>query len=250
MERARSRRINPDAVAEIEPPPGEEEVVRPRSRRNQAQSDELDEETGDEEAEGQDSVVVPFARGRKAIKESRPTQDGGNYFKWADNGEVQVVKFLDTEPWSYNQHWVTRSGKQSFPCIGKNCPLCAIGSKVTQKIVYSLLNLSEDNPVVQTLEVTQSVDDILSAFDTDKKTGPLPKMWYALSRTKKPRSSGFGNYNYHVLPIKDRDLEEDYDISLDDAEDALDTAEAPDPVKVLGKVDRKMLQGIADETLA
>jgi hypothetical protein len=45
------------------------------------------------------------------------------------------------------------------------------------------------------------------------------------------------------------DLDEDYDIDLDEAEAALEGAEGPDPSKVLGKVTKLMLQDIADELM-
>lgn len=247
----RKRRIDPDTFDEETAPfetEAKEEPAPPARRSRRAQREEpVAEETGDEEQDGEETII-PISRGRKAIKENRPSVDSG-YFKWNDDGESVVVKFLDVEPWSYNQHWVTRAGKQSFPCIGKDCPLCEIGAKITQKVVYTLLNLSLDEPAVQTLEVTPTLDDTLSAYDADKKTGPLPRLYWALSRTKLAKSNSFAKYNYNFLPIKERDLGEDYGIDLDTAEDALEEAEAPDPATVLGKTTRRMLQEIADESM-
>ena len=67
---------------------------------------------------------------------------------------------------------------------------------------------------------------------------------------KKQRSTGFGNYNYSILPVKERDLAEDWGLDIDDIDDVLSKAEVPDPEKVLGKVTRRMLQEIADEAYA
>lgn len=224
----------------------DDEEERPARRRRRDE----DEETGDEEDD--ESAVIPVHRGRKAIKDNRPTSERGDaFFKWDDDGEPQVVKFLDTEPWSYNQHWVKRDGKQSFPCMGTNCPLCDIGVKVNQKVVYTLVNLShKGGPKVQTLEVTITLDETLMGYDEDKKTGPLDRLFWALSRNKRSKSSGGrAKYNYVFTPIKERDLEEDWEIVYADVEDAVLDAEVPSTQDVLGDWTRKGLQKIADEVM-
>ena len=159
------------------------------------------------------------------------------------------MKFLEEEPWSYEQHWVSRKGKRSFPCIGKDCPLCEIGSKTATKMVYTVVNLTMDGAPVQTLEVTATNYDTLRAFNKDKKTGPLTRLFWVLSRTKKTKSSGFGTYNYSFLPVKERDLDEDYGIDPDIADTAVAGAKIPPPSKVLGKVTRRSLEDIADEAM-
>lgn len=232
---------------EEEAPPVKRRAKKKKARRTE--EDEYDEETGDEEADGEDTVDVPISRGRKQIKKNRPKGEGGEmFFRWDE--EPQVVKFLEDEPWSYDQHWVQRKGKQSFPCLGSKCPLCAIGVKVSQKVVYSMLNLSKEEPKVQVLEVGVQLDDTLAAHDADKKTGPLDRLYWALSRTERSGASrGGAKYNYVITPVKARDLEEDWDIDVDRADAALDKAEAPEPQTVTGKWTRTMLQDIADEVM-
>jgi hypothetical protein len=220
----------------------EDEEPAPR-RRRRAQPEAADEDEDDDD----EGSVIPISRGRKEIKRNRPVGEGGDaFFRWDD--EPQVVKFLTNEPWGYNQHWVTRDGKQSFPCIGRRCPLCEIGVKASQKVVYSIVNLSRDG-VTQTLEVGVTLEDTLATYDADKKTGPLDRLYWALSRSEGRRSSGRSRYNYVFTPIKERDLEEDYGIDLDEAEDAVDKAEIPSPKQVLGDWNEEALSEIADEIL-
>ena len=224
-----------------------QEPATPAQRGRRAES--VDDEPSGEE------TTVPYAVGRKEIKQSRPKSEAAAmYFRWADDGDQQVVKFFDADPWGYNQHWVTREGKQSFPCIarpGTRCPLCEVGIKASQRIVYSLINLSHpDGPTSQILEVGPQLDETLIAYDDDRKTGPLSRLWWALSRTKGARSAGGqGKYNYMFTPIKDRDLEDDWGISFDTADQASKKLKALSPADVLGKVDRKMLQEVADEVM-
>lgn len=244
---SRPRRFEPDAEATEAPwaedtlPEAEEEE---RPRRRKARNEDSDDD--------EDLVTVPFVRGRSAIKAQQSSESGANqYFRWGDNGDVVVVKFVDEEPLAYRQHWVTRAGKQSFPCVGKNCPLCEVGSKTTQKVVYALINISaKEGPLAQALEVSPSLADTLAAYDADTRNGPLSKRWYALSRTVKARAGGFGKYDYHIIPVKDRDLEEDYGIVLDDAEEAVDSVDPIDVEALLGRISRSTLQEVADELMS
>lgn len=243
----RSRRVaDEDDEDDDEPAP-----VKRKSRRARPEPEDVDEETGDEDSD-EEAAVIPISRGREQIKKNRPVGEGGMaFFKWDE--EPQLVKFLSNEPWAYDQHWVTRDGKQSFPCMGKGCPLCAIGVKVSQKVVYPILNLTPpkgEDPIVQTVEIGVTLEETLIAYDADKKTGPLDRLWWSMSRTEGARSRGSRKkYNYVFTPVKDRDLEEDWEIDLDEAEDAVDAAEIPDPDTVLGKWTRKALQEIADEAM-
>ena len=250
----RRRRRQDDEDDEIEEPrprrrsraaDDEDDEDRPRRRRTRAKDDD---DYDDEKDDDEDALVIPIHRGRKEISKNRPVGEGGDsFFRWTD--EEQVVKFLDTEPWSYDQHFVKRQGKQSFPCAGEGCPLCEIGVKVSQKVVYTLINLShKGGPKVQTLEVGVTLDDTLAKYHEDKRTGPLHRLYWALSRTERS-GGGFGKYNYIITPIKERDLEEDWEIDLDVAEKAVDEAEVPEPMDVTGKWTRGALQEIADEAM-
>ena len=270
---ARSRRIDPDeAVVEEKPPfheveDDEDEAPKPRRRRAPAKEEAEEtpkprrratsrakEEDSDEEPDGEESVV-PIFRGKDAAKANRPNDVGGLFFKWKDDGESSVVKFIadddDNLFWAYNQHWVTRSGKQSFPCIGKDCPLCEIGAKMHQKIVYTVLNLThDDGPTLQALEVTPTVSDDLESLDSGK-SGPLTRLSWEVSRPKKSNPTGYAKYNYQFVPVKDRDLGDDYGIDLDVVDAALEKIETlPSPTEVLGKVNRRVLQEIADEAMS
>lgn len=221
-----------------------------RRARDEDEDDEDDDEDSDDEAS-----VIPISRGRKEAQKNRPVSEGSlAYFRWPKD-EDQLIKFLADEPWAYDSHWVKRDGKQSFPCLGKGCPLCHIGVKVSQKNVYPVLNLTppkgaDEDFIVQTLEVGITLEETLAKYDSDPKVGPLSRLWWSVSRSEGARSTGGRKkYNYSFIPVKDRDLDEDWDIDLDEAEAAVDAAKIPTTKEVLGDWNRAKLQEIADEVM-
>jgi hypothetical protein len=251
-EEAKPVRRRPAPVEDVDDDEDDEDekpVSRRKARAVKDDDDEYEDETGDEDSDDE-PMVIPISRGRKEIKKNRPVSEASAaYFRFEE--EAQLVKFLTDEPWSYDQHWVKRDGKSSFPCMGKGCPLCHIGVKVSQKIVYPILNLTPikgDDFIVQSMEVGPQNDEAFADFDKDPKTGPLTRLWWSMSRTEKT-SGGRKKYNYSFIPVKDRDLDEDWEIDLDEAEDAVAAAEIPSPKEVLGDWNRAKLQEIADEAM-
>lgn len=252
-------RINPKSFRNDEEEDAGTPPWRSRSRREEKESDAPPKtrkrtvSESDVEGDEEEDAVIPMVSGADSIRNMTPSDSGlstGIYFRWPEEGTSTVVKFLDIEPTAYMQHWVTRSGRQSFPCIGKDCPLCEIGSKATQKVAYLLLNVSMETPMVQMLEVSRTLFTTLDGYDADRKTGPLPKLFWALSRTKSGQTSGFTKYNYSFIPIKERDLDEDWDIDFRIVEDAVENAEIPDINKLIGEgISRSFLRDIAEEAL-
>ena len=233
--------MDDDDDVEDDEPEAEEETPAPRkSRRALKKADDLDEE-GDEESAFDDSLI---SQGWKEAKKNRPKGDWTNDFIFTE--DPRIVKFLTAEPWTYGQHWVQREGKKGFPCRGKGCPLCKVGIKVSQKYVFSVVDLGEDGaePTVVNLQVGVKLADQLEAFNDDPKVGPLTKFYWAMSRAGKGLKT-----TYTVLPVKDRDLEEDWEFDLDAIEDFLDTAEAPTPEKAITWYSAERLKEIADEAM-
>lgn len=142
-----------------------------------------------------------------AMKATESDKRYTNEFKFTD--ETQLVKFLTNEPFAvYSQHWIERQGKRSFNCLSedvKGCPLCDIGDIPRAKVAFSVLNLSAEEPIVEMLITSPTLTRQLAGHDKDPKTGPLDRIFWALSR------SGTGKKTvYNVFPVKARDLSEDY----------------------------------------
>lgn len=173
------------------------------------------EETADEsvfEEDDEDTVAErssSLQSGWKAALDASKS-DGKrftNEFRFTD--DAQLVKFLSSEPFAvYEQHWIERKGKCSFVCLSKDprgCPLCEKGDETRAKVAFSVLNLSAEEATVEMLVASPTLTKQLAGLDGDPKTGPLDRLYWALTKT------GSGKQvSYTCLPVKPRDLDEDW----------------------------------------
>ena len=151
------------------------------------------------------SIQTGWGAAKKAVAKS--TKSFATDFKFDE--DVQLVKFISDEPIVFMQHWVNRPGKKSFISIGEGDPLVEVGSIPSQKFAFTVLNLSDEEPQVQLMIVGVRLCGQLEKLASDKKTAPLnrPDMYYAVSKT------GTGTKtSYSVVPVKERDLAEEWDI--------------------------------------
>ena len=180
-----------------------------------------------------------------ALKAASSPQSSGGYvndFRFSEDS--QLVKFLDSEPIAiYAQHWIERAGKRSWTCLGNaDCPLCKIGDKASRKISFSVANLSHpDGPVAEILTVSPKTMQILNRYHQDRTTGPLDRLFYSMSKTGSGPKTVF-----NILPVKARDLEEDW--GLDPAEtEAVIGGMEPLSSKVISFHTAEQLEEIARE---
>jgi hypothetical protein len=165
-----------------------------------------------------------------------------NDFKFTP--EPKLIKFLDNAPFaSYAQHWIEREGKRSFPCrleLDGSCPLCDIGDVPTGRAIFTVVDLSEE-PTVYMLPATSKLFNQLRDLNSDKITGPLDKHYWRVSVSKVKKST---SYNFQL--VKQRDLQEDYDMDIAEIEAVVATFE-PLTDKVIYFPPRAELQEVADE---
>jgi hypothetical protein len=161
-----------------------------------------------------------------------------------------IVKFLEDEPYtSYRQHWVERQGQKSFTCLSdmhpKGCPLCAAGHRPSARFAFNVILLSEDgDATIKSYEVGPRVIDSLSNFHRDPRQGPLPKHYWAISRSGKGPTS---QTNHQM--VRDRDLEEEWDIKplSEDQIERLKAQAYDDSIVPIPSY--KTLQGVAAEDM-
>lgn len=164
-----------------------------------------------------------------------------NEFRFSE--DPQLVKFLTNEPFAvFRQHWLERAGKKSFVCLEQECPLCEIlGDTPRAKAAFSIVNLSSESPVVEILLTSPTLTNQLAKFDTDAKTGPLDRLYWSMSRTGKgPKTT------YSILPVKARDLAEDWGIDQSEVEDQIEGFEPLTP-RVISSTPRDEMVSIARE---
>jgi hypothetical protein len=162
--------------------------------------------------------------------------------------EPIIIKFLEAAPYAaYRQHWMERTGQKSFTCIAnldeRGCPLCESGNKPSNKFAFNVILLTQgEDPVLRSYEVGSRVIDQLKNFNDDPRQGPLPKHYWAVSRSGK----GATTATNHQL-VKARDLEEEWgvqDLSEDDLGKFLRSAYTDEIVPIPS---RKELLAIASE---
>jgi hypothetical protein len=137
--------------------------------------------------------------------------------------EAVIVKFLEPVPFfTYRQHWLDEAeGKKSFTCLGDDCPLCDdLADSPALKVCFNVLDYSDpDKPEVKVWSVGSRLAQVIEQFSLDKKTSPLDRedLFWAVSRSGKGSKT-----SYSLVPVKERDLEEDWGLDIDAAYDALD----------------------------
>ena len=166
--------------------------------------------------------------------------------------EPVLVKFLEDDPYtSYRQHWINeRQGQKSFTCISdmhaKGCPLCDAGHRPSARFAFNVAMLSEDgDPVIKSYEVGPRDIDTLKNFHTDSRQGPLPKHYWAISRTGK----GATSQRVHQM-VRERDMAEEWGIDplTEDQLDAL--MKTVYDANIVPIPSRKTLVAVAAEDLA
>lgn len=152
------------------------------------------------------------------------TGDYPTEVKFEENKHL-VFKFLDQNgPFAiYKQHFLKQktSGKRSYVCIGANCPLCLkLEDRPENKRAFTVVTLnSTEGMKRQILTAGARLYQALHAAHYSPQ-GPLTKGYWAIVRIGKgPQTT------YTVTPIKERDLEEDWNIDQAKAADIVDVSE-------------------------
>lgn len=187
-----------------------------------------------------------------SFSQKRASRSGGD---WADEykpyDDRSLIKILDDEPFSvFRQHWINdlpQGVKKSYVCLeDAGCPLCDIGERASTYALFNIVDLVDpEKPEVKVWKVSQTVADVLEEYAGEKKTSPLNRddlYWsvWLTGRGKKGRST------VHVTPVKERDLEEDWD-TLPFTPEEIDEFELFDEEKALFINDRESLEDLVEE---
>lgn len=183
--------------------------------------DLFDDDDEDTVPERSSLIQKGWGAAKKAMSESSNLT---NDFRFSE--DPTLVKFLSSEPFIYKQHFLEKkSGKKSYVCLGKDCPLCRIlGDTPSSKFAFPIVNLEAEGHPTQLLVAGPRLCGMLEKIDADKRQGPLEKNFYTLSRTGTKSST-----SYSVVMVKSRDLAEDFDLDLDEVEAELAKVKTPGP---------------------
>ena len=193
--------------------------------KDREEDDSLFDDDDEDEVPDRSSLIQKgWGAAKKAMSES---SNFTNDFRFTD--EPALVKFLSNEPFTFKQHFLEKkSGKKSYVCLGKECPLCRVlGDTPSNKFAFPIVNLDAEGYPVQLLVAGPRLCGMLEKMDADTRQGPLVKNFYTLARSGTKSST-----SYAVQMVKPRDLAEDFDLDLEEVEDFLDKVKTPGPEAV------------------
>lgn len=123
-----------------------------------------------------------------------------------------VIKFLDPLPYANVLiHWLDEKdvpqGRRSYPCVGEDCPLCALGDSPNAEHRFNIIVISETEPVHWSYTPSKTIYNKIKAFAQSTRTKPLPRRYYLLQREGSTRI----NTRYELSDYRrDEDVIDDY----------------------------------------
>lgn len=229
----------------------EEAPVRSVSRRAAKAEPEDDEDVV------ADSVLSGWG-GAKQTKADMPSDFAQSFT--IPEGDPTIIKFLQHEPFAiYKQHWaewLPKGSKLSYVCPNtrerKVCPICAKGDRPQAKYCFNIADFTDpENPTNSVLVVGFKLSTMLEKMDADRRNGPLDRadLYFAINKTGAEGSRGRrgGTVQTNIIPVKERDLEQDWDIQPL-AEDELNVllANAYGKADMVSKTTMATLEEVAD----
>ena len=118
----------------------------------------------------------------------------------------KIIKFAEGEPFAFiYRHWVA---KRPYTCIGEDCPLCEAGDRAKPVVFYNVIDLEDGEVKVWEMssDPTRKVQTHYDELVELEKTLDDPGFYFVVSKAQKDRSS----WEYTVVRVKARDLQEDY----------------------------------------
>lgn len=234
---------------DVEPEDGDDEDEAPTRPTRRAEKPTFKAPRGpdvdeDDEPKGRapsDAVQSGWGAAKKLKTE------GGSF---ADEFQItkdeQLVKFMEDAPYAvYKQHWIEglrSTKKRSFICLGKGCPLCALGEGAAKKWAFNVAVFDGDDAEVKSLIAGSRLFDLI-ADEHEGSDGPLDEGYWTLSKSGKKQST-----TYKLKKIEGRKLEEGFKITEDDLEEILAAADlVPYTPAQHQPPTKSYLQEIADE---
>ena len=181
-------------------------------------------------------------------KKTAPKGDWADEYKPLD--DRSLIKIMEDEPFAiFRQHWIKelpQGVKKSYVCLEDDCPLCEIGERASTYALFNIIDMADpEEPVEKVWKVSQTVADTLEGYATEKKTSPLNRddLYWSVWMTGRGKK---GKSTVHVTPVKERDLEEDWD-TLPFTEDELDAFNLFTEEQALFINDRESLEDLVEE---
>lgn len=182
----------------------DDEDEKPRRRRNRAKDDDEEEE---------ERPKRKSASGWDGYEENKVSSGNFPDRLEIETGDEVLIKFLDDGPFAvYKMHWLNwRDGKKSWNCLDKDgCPICDMtGDKPRQQALFNVVEFPEDDdPRLVVWTTSQTTAGTIRDL-SKSKSGPIDRddVYFSVTRSGKGKKT-----KYTLQPIKERDLEEDWEV--------------------------------------
>lgn len=218
---------DPEDVEDEDDDDEDEEEERPRKKKSSSKSSKSS--TKKSTSKSSSKKKQPIAGGWGEFRKSKAASS--QFPDWFKPGEEEaVVKFLDDGPFAtYRMHWfdeLPKGERKGWICLDEiegECPACGIGDSPQLKALFNVLVFDLDSEEWENKVISAGVrlgNQLESVHEG--RQGPLSKAYWALSAT-----GTAGAYAPNVTRVKERDLEEDWEVEPleeDDIEDMREKA--------------------------
>jgi hypothetical protein len=148
-------------------------------------------------------VVAGWSAERKVdvVRGDRPVA-----FKVPNDEEEILLAFLEEKPFaSFFQHWVRveQGQRRPYTCLGKGCPLCAVGDRPKSQDWFNVIEMAEE-PVLKLWYCSADPAKAIKARADNKRTSPINRAGLYWAASKKKASNGFNEYS--IDPVKEDEL--------------------------------------------
>lgn len=174
-------------------------------------------------------------------------RSGGEYpddFKYSETRTL--VRFIDDAPVvNYKEHWINEitEGRRTFVCLGSNCPLCLdVVHKPVSKHKFNVINLGVKPFLHQVMTVSSVRFYETLQQHASGSFGPLSAGYWTLSRTGVKQ-----NTSYQMIPVKARDLQEDFGVNEADVQAFAKTITPYSSERLISRSSLKDLQELANK---
>jgi len=238
----RRRAAKPAGMYGVVDEEDDEPAPRKRSSRARDDDDDDDDEPAPKKRTGPSKSAKQPQAGWGAGDKVRDTSSTYAKSYVPEAGQKDVIKFIpdkdgEVAPYSsFKRHWLKLSaGNRPFTCIepydDRGCPLCDMGDRPSAVYAFNIAIIpkGEAEPTMRSWEAGTQLYEQFKNFNGDKATGPLARMYYYVTRGsgKSARTA--------VSPVRERDLEEDYDripLSKDELADLVKNRYTSDIVQI------------------
>lgn len=246
----------------------DDQPEEPRSRRSgssrpsrrsapSARRDEEDEKPRRGRGRSRDEDDDSVAGGWGAWRENKAKMSNfGEDFK-VDYNRRYLIRILDDEPFAaFGQHWLDdmpKGERKSYVCLGEDCPLCDILSDKPRPLaLFNVVEFVEEKkgretvmtPKLKVWQTGPGIVQILEGYADDPQMSPLSDFYWQVSKSKSGKK---GPTNYQITKVKDRDVQDDWDMDPLSDEELADFDKEKFDSSFVRKDDPEELTEIAEE---